>query len=36
MEEGQVPRFTDFFDEISRLLGEAQKNHGIANRNYTE
>ena len=35
-EESQVKGFSEFFDEVSRLLSEAQKNHGIANHNYTE
>ena len=29
-----MTRFAEFFDEISRLLSEAQKNHGFANRRY--
>ena len=35
-EESQVRGFSEVFDEVSRLLSEAQKNHGIANHNYTD
>ena len=34
-EESEVRGFGKFF-EVSRLLSEAQKNHGIAHQNYTE
>ena len=35
-EESEVRGFGKFFDKVSRLLSDAQKNHGIANQNYTE
>jgi len=36
MEQASKGQVTEFFDEISRLLVKAQKNHGIANCNYIE